>query len=84
MLGWIGKEAKSKNRLAKEGSGVTTLEQVATTVDHLTSQNGIPRGNHSKSSLVYLEYHGRPRVSIGVYRRTIAMVTLSNKYGSQR
>ena len=62
---------------------VTTLEQVAT-VDYLTSPNGMPRGNHSKSSLVYLVYHGRPSVSIRVYQRAIAIVTLSDKCGNQR
>ena len=56
--------------------GVMTLGQTAT-VDHLTSPSGIPRGNHSKSSLVYLGYQGRLRVSIRVPQRAIAMVTVT-------
>jgi len=57
--------------------------QVAT-VDHLTSSNSIPRGNHNKSGLVYLVYHGRLSVTIRVYQRAIAIVTLSDKSGNQR
>jgi len=62
---------------------VTTLGQAAT-VDHLTSPNGILRGNCGKSGLVYLVYHGRVSVSIRVYQQAIAIVTLSDKYGNQR
>jgi len=69
--------------LPEGGVGVTTLGQVAT-VDHLTSPNGIPRGNNSKSGLVYLVYHGRLSITIRVYRRAIAMVILSDKCGNQR
>ena len=64
-------------------TAVTTLGQVAT-VDYLTSPNGIPRGNHGKFGLVYLVYHSRLRVSIRLYWRVIAIVTLSNKCGNQR
>jgi len=55
--------SKIKRRLLD----VTTLGQVAT-VDHLRSPKGFLRGRHSKSSLVYLIYHGRLKVSIRVNR----------------
>ena len=83
MLIWIVTKSKSEARLVKEGGRVMTLRQVAT-VDHLTSPNGIPRGNHTNYGLVYLVYYCRLSVSIRVYRRAIAIVTLSEKCGNQR
>ena len=68
---------------SERGRDLLTLGQVAT-VDHHTSPIGIPRGNPSKSDLVYLVYNGRLSIRTTFYWKTIVIVTLRDKCGNQR